>query len=61
MKTLIIRLVMYIERDNRRNQNVSRSDNTNHAEYLSKCLECLLTSLVEIIPSITSKLNIINI
>ena len=52
------RLVMYIERDSRKNT-ANRSDNCMNMEYLTQCLEWFLAALVEIIPSITSKCGIV--
>ena len=48
------RLVMYMERDCRR-QIPAKSEHGHQMEYLTKCLEWLIESLVDIVPRVTSK------
>ncbi len=47
------RLVMYIERDTRK-QTLGKSD-MQHLEYLSRCLELLIATLVDMVPQMSSK------
>ena len=48
------RLVMYIERDSRK-QSTGKLENHMQFDYLSKCLEWLVSTLVELVPAILSK------
>ncbi|XP_033625022.1 serine/threonine-protein kinase ULK4-like isoform X3 [Asterias rubens] len=46
------RLVMYIERESRRQHSTGKSDSQAQANYMSKCLDLITNYLVEIIPQI---------
>lgn len=47
------RLVMYIERDTRK-QTMGKSD-MQHMDYLSRCLELLIANLIDMVPNISSR------
>ncbi len=50
------RLVMYIERDTRK-QTLSKSSDAQHMEYISRCLDLLVVNLTNAVPVISSESN----
>lgn len=49
------RLVMYVERD-RRKQVVGKVDNAEQAEYLNKCLDLLISEMVDAVPRVSKEI-----
>ena len=47
-------LVMYVERDTRK-QSSGKQAETQHMEYLSRCLELLISTLIDMVPNISSR------
>jgi len=45
---------MYVERDSRK-QVIGKVDNTGELEYLSRCLEMLISTMVDTVPHLCSK------
>ena len=52
---LFSRLVMYIERDCRRQAPGKLENQQPHSDYLAKCMELLIASLADLLPDITRK------
>lgn len=47
------RLVMYVERDSRK-QVLGKVESTGELEYLSRCLEMLVSTMVDAVPRLCS-------
>jgi len=50
---VVCRLVMYVERDSRR-QVLGKVENAGQLEYLSRCVELLVSTMIDAVPRLSS-------